>query len=263
MMMPSNKFKDHLRQGLNLFFALTQFIVPEFSKLTGIGRSISDMGSSNAPEMPMGYAFSIWFLIFSLALYYAVYQARPSQRNNPLCRKIGFFTAGTFCVSSVWMLCAQVLGDGWHLVALILVMQGFALTAFFGTVKSALESKTERWVIMPMTGLFAGWLTLAVFLNATSTITALTGGTLGFSHSVFALLTILPAAAAALFVIVKSKGNLWYTGAVLWGLVAIVLNDIYLTPSVFVGSVVTTIIVIVLCTLIFTRSHDRMAASPH
>jgi len=263
MIILTNKSKDRLRQGLNLFFAITQFIVPQFSKLTGIGRSISDMGSSNAPEMPMGYAFSIWFLIFALALYYSVFQARPSQRKNPLFRKIGFLTAGTFSVSSVWMLCAQILGDGWHLVALILVMQGFALAAFLETLKFSLESKTEKFIIMPMTALFAGWLTLAVFLNATSTITALTGGTLGLSHTVYAMFTLLPASAAALYVIIKSRGNGWYAGAVLWGLIAVLLNDIDQTPSVVVGSVVATLIVVVLCTLIFTRSHYRLAVSPH
>jgi hypothetical protein len=45
---------------------------------------------------PAGYAFAVWALIFALSLVYAVYGALRANRENPLLRRIGWYTAGAF-----------------------------------------------------------------------------------------------------------------------------------------------------------------------
>ena len=47
--------------------------------------------------MPAGYVFSIWGLIYLGLIAFAVYQALPSQRENPRLRSIG----GLFALASV------------------------------------------------------------------------------------------------------------------------------------------------------------------
>jgi hypothetical protein len=50
--------------------------------------------------VPAGYAFTIWSLIFTLSLGYAVWQALPSERENPLLRRVGWLTASVMAATS-------------------------------------------------------------------------------------------------------------------------------------------------------------------
>jgi hypothetical protein len=63
--------------------------------------AVVDVGP-RSPVEPAGYAFGIWGPIFALSLGYAVYQARPAQRRNPLLRRIGWWTAGAFLGTGMW-----------------------------------------------------------------------------------------------------------------------------------------------------------------
>jgi len=202
-----------------LTLAALQFPVSGFARMTGIGTPIDDIasrGSSLPPETPMGYAFGIWFVIFSLSVIYAWRLPSPL----PVTRQ-SLQLAGIFAASSLWMLSAQIFGDGWHLVFLILAMWFFSMQAFLSP-----ENQSGDIVTRAMLGLYAGWLSVAIFLNITST-TAGSFGTFGLSDTIYALFTLFPAAALALAVLFKSKGDLWYAGAVLWALHAVFVANVW------------------------------------
>ena len=59
-------------------------------------------GENPTLVVPGDYAFVIWTPIFLLALVYAVYQALPSNRENPLLRRVGWFSALTYFSNGVW-----------------------------------------------------------------------------------------------------------------------------------------------------------------
>ena len=116
---------NYFRQILNVLFAMTQVFAPFFSEFTGIGRTIEAQAAADPvtnPEVPAGYTFSIWFIIFVLSLIYAIYQVLPHQRENKLFQRIGGLTAISFFLSTAWMLIVQIFGDGWVLVAIIILM---------------------------------------------------------------------------------------------------------------------------------------------
>jgi hypothetical protein len=77
--------RDVVRRVANVVGAVFQILVPI---MTGpaIGR-VSDANST--PVVPADYAFMICSPIFLLCLAYAVYQALPANRGNPLLRRIG------------------------------------------------------------------------------------------------------------------------------------------------------------------------------
>jgi hypothetical protein len=59
-------------------------------------------GENPTLVVPGDYAFVIWTPIFLLALVYAVYQALPSNRENPLLRRVGWFSALAYFSNGVW-----------------------------------------------------------------------------------------------------------------------------------------------------------------
>jgi hypothetical protein len=209
-----------LRQTLNILFAVTQFFVPFFSQLTGIGQSIEtqagkDMATS--PEVPADYAFGIWFVIFILSAIYAIYQALPSQRENQLFKRIGWWIAAAFFLNTAWMLIVQISGDGWPLAVIIILMLISTLRAFFGLIQDRkLFTGFDRFIMAPLLGLFSGWLSVAAFLNTASVFKASRFHTFGLSIDLFAVVTLIFAAVMALKIIVNTRGNLWYGGTILW-----------------------------------------------
>lgn len=212
--------------------AVMQFIASGFSRITGLGRpveSISMRGGLQPPEVPAGYAFGIWFVIFSLGLAYAIWYATKG-RDDSLGRAVSVPACVIFALSCLWMLAAQLLGDGWYLVFLILMMWAASMMAFLPLRAACALSTVGRGVIHPMLGLYAGWLSLAIFLNITAT-TANTFGTFGLTPSAYAFLSLLPAAALAGIALMRTKGDLWYAAAVFWGLHGIVVANLWLNTE--------------------------------
>src|SRR5918997_2547335 len=89
---------DAARQAANLAGALFQIGAPVLTN-EAVGRISAENGSL---VVPADYAFSIWGLIFLLCLAYAVYQALPANRESPLLRRVGPFSAGAFLFNGLW-----------------------------------------------------------------------------------------------------------------------------------------------------------------
>ena len=83
--MSKGAWRDVVRQVANVAGAIFQIAVPVFT-----GPAVGRVSAENPTlVVPADYAFVIWTPIFLLALIYAVYQALPANRENPLLRKIG------------------------------------------------------------------------------------------------------------------------------------------------------------------------------
>ncbi len=247
---------DFFRQLLNLFGAVAQFLVP-LLPLIGIGKNVGAQVASNvvlSPEVPAGYAFSLWFVIFTLAFVYAVYQALPAQRENKLFRTIGWWTASSFLLSSLWMVVVQMVGDVWFLLVIIVAMFFCALKAF----DLFLQSQEQQFffnyaVTSPFLGLFSGWLSLAVLLSIASVIKRSSLHTLGLTHDGFALVILCAAMMVALYVLIRSRGNFWYSSALVWGLAGIVVANFFRPGHLVVCGVAGVFCCLVIFLLVYLR----------
>ncbi len=224
---------DRLRQILNLVLAVAQFAAPGFHAVTGIGGPIGRRaidGGFLPPEQPAGWAFSIWFPIFILGLAYAVHQALPSERENPVYRRIGTATAAMFAAGTFWMLWTQIFGSSVVLLPLIYAMYAATMVASAGLSGFALEGRLPR-LLPVLLGLQGGWLTAAVMLNTTSVVRGSIAEPFGLSMSLYALATLLPATVLAMATILARRANGWFVFAFGWALVAIAFTNIVTQPN--------------------------------
>ncbi len=217
------------RRSANLLLALSLFPASSFAVWSGIGRPVGDIGRVHgfAPETPAGYAFGIWGLIFSLWLIYAVRQALPAYRNHDLYIRIGWATAGASLLNSIWMVLAQAIGNGWWLVMVIWAILACALVAFFRTL--AMGDRLDRfdqWIVLPMTGVLAAWLSAAVWLNMSSYIRLIDASRLGLSTTAFALVVLACATVFSWSILAKARGNLFYGLTTLWALAGIIVANV-------------------------------------
>src|SRR3712207_3769617 len=224
---------DIARQVTVVVGALFQVVAGAGGMVFGLDiPRVADENSSLV--VPADYAFIIWNPIFLLAFAYAVYQALPSKRTDPLLRKIGWFAALGFFSNGLWELLyptrqyvlAQLVFFG------ILAGAGVVyLIAQRGIRAGATPSnRVERWLIAPAFGLFFGWVTAAILVGFVGTLVAVgvfAGGT--GEALVGALLLILGGLVASAVLLISRggplQGTVTYGVAVLWALVGVIVNQ--------------------------------------
>jgi hypothetical protein len=213
---------SHLRTILNLVLPLLQPVVGALPVL-GLGMTMGQMSAaSETPVTPAAYAFAIWAPIFLLAIVWGIWQALPAGRDSVAARRLGWPLAGAFACSNLWMLLAQATGNGWHLVVVILLFLACALAAFFMARSEPPVGWPDAWVIAPLTGLLAGWVSAATFANIAGA--ARISGAIepdGAAGTLAAVLILLAAGGFALGVLWVGRGAPWYAAAFAWALAAI------------------------------------------
>ena len=164
-----------------------------------------------------GYAFSIWGPIFLLDVVFGIAQARVRAADARL-RRIRVLTAGGFALTSLWMV---VFTLQWFWMALAIIWA--SLACMLGAAWLAAHTRTHPrgpwWQHLPLS-LHAGWVSLAVFLNVAQVVVAFrllpVDAMLPWTLVLFALAGVL-----LLVVVVRLRGNLWYTLAAVWGLLGV------------------------------------------
>ncbi len=197
--------------------------------------AISEVTGERAPLIePAPYAFSIWGLIFALSLAYAGYQALPANRENPLLRNVGWFTAGAFACTGLW---SVFVPERQLLLALaMLAVVVFCLAFVYRRVVDAAGGRVlgrgERWLVALPVGVFLGWITAANLVSISSEVVRLglvsSSGGAGEAVLGAALLLLGGVLAAAVVLAGKAgpvQGYLAYGATILWALVAIVVQQ--------------------------------------
>lgn len=236
---------DSRRQILVIATAIAQSVAPAMPAL-GFGISVGARDGAASPlEVPAGYAFSIWGVIFLLGLIYAVMQALPSAKDNSLYRDIGTKAWMLFGLSTAWMVVAQLNGPNMILAVIIVVMLVIAIRI----IVTARDDRgdTGRLIVIPLFGLYAGWLTLATALNISGVLRDFEIAPFGLPDWQYASGVLLAATLVAIPVLRRLRSLIWYAAAAIWGLVAIIVKDLPMgPPEGYVGVVAGGIVLVLL-----------------
>jgi hypothetical protein len=231
---------DAARQAANLAGALFQIGAPVLTS-ESVGRISAENGTL---VVPADYAFSIWGLIFLLCLAYAAYGALPANRESPLLRRVGWFSGGAFLLNGLWeilfparqFLFAQVV------IVAIFVCAAVAYLRIARRERGVL-SAGERWLVALPLGLLFGWITAATLVSFATTFVALGLLNGGIGEAILGATLLLTGSLIASAVLLAGEtappqGYLAYAAAVLWALVAVVVNQ-------YDASVLTTVAALV------------------
>ena len=173
---------DVIRQSANIialvvtiFFNVLAVTLPLAGRTT---EAIAD--SFRVLVIPAGYVFSIWSLIYTALAVFVVYQALPSQRDNPRLRRVGYLFVASCAFNVLWLFAWHNLQIGLSLVlmlalltSLILIYErlGIGKGKAPGTNPSSTDvsntnmSRAEAWAVRAPFSLYLGWITVATVTN--------------------------------------------------------------------------------------------------
>jgi hypothetical protein len=201
---------------LSIVFAASPFLVQDFA---GFDPNQFPVPQDNPPVQPAGYAFAIWGIIYGwlvIGLGWGLVNARRDAQwhdmRKPLCVSLA--------VGSGWLAVA-VLSPIWASV-LIWVMLLSALVALFVTPVS-----DQTWAAWPV-GLYAGWLSAASCVS----LGLLAAGYGWMDQTTAALVFVGLAILIGGFVQGALGRTPTYGIAVIWALVAVVVQNIESAPMV-------------------------------
>ena len=222
----SNSVKILLLQSLNvLAFAVTVIVNALASSLALNGVTTAEVSDLYFTLVtPAGYVFSIWGVIYTLLLLFAVFQALPSQREKPFLQQINVL----FVLSSVFNVAWLFL---WHydqivlsvVLMLALLATLIAIYMRLGIGKTSVALKERTFVRLPFS-VYLGWITVATIANVSSALRSIRWDGFGLLNDTWAVLVIVVALLITLAVIVTRK-DVAYSLVLVWALVGIAVNQ--------------------------------------
>jgi translocator protein len=252
-----------LRQWSVVALAIAQVVVSGLASTGLIGGVDTGELSDRYPTLvvPAGYTFAIWGPIFLLCIIYAVYQALPSQRDNPLLRAVGWWSAAAFAGNTVWIVVFQ--NQLFLLAELIIVAILVSLAAAFiavGRLGRPL-TRAEQWFAMAPLGLLFGWITVANVASAAQTLVATGWNGWGIGEVQWSIALLLLGGVFALVVTARSA-NVAYVVAAVWGLGGIIANHWSSTLPIGITAASLIVALVLVLAVAWTRRRGRSTHAP-
>lgn len=217
--------KDVTRQWANVIATVVTIVINILANALPIGgRTTGEVSDSFAVYfVPAGYVFSIWGIIYLGVGLFAIYQALPAQRENPLLRRLGYWYVAASVANSIWIFMWHNLLFGWtmvFMVALLVSLIGAYLSLGIGRY---VVRKIERWIVYLPFSIYLGWITVATVANATNALDFYGWGGWGVSPELWAAIMLVVATAVGVLMSV-TRGDIAFTGVLVWAFVGIAVK---------------------------------------
>ena len=210
--------------------------------------------------VPAGYVFSIWGLIYIGLIAYAIYQALPSQRQNPRLRAVGWAVVLGGLANSAWIFL-------WHyeqfpltLIAMLTLLISLIVTYLrLGIGRTAVPA-AEKWAVRLPFSIYLGWITVATVANVTSLLDYLKWDRFGIAPEIW--MGIVLAAVLVIAVLMNfTRRDVGYALVILWALAGISLKHAAV-PAVAIPTWITFgLVALTLVVAYFLRQPGQKASA--
>ncbi|MFN2232129.1 MAG: TspO/MBR family protein [Anaerolineae bacterium] len=214
--------KDTVRQTVVVLATLATIAVNFLANalpLNGLNTGqISD--SFNVYFVPAGYVFSIWGLIYVALIAYSIYQALPSQRENPQLRSIGYIYVLASAANIAWIFFWHYQIFGATIVAMLTLLLSLIAIYLRLDIGRQRAELAQRWTVNIPFSIYLGWITVATIANVTDVLDYVGWGGFGIAPQTWAAIMI---AVGTLVTIAVSltRGDIAYVAVIVWAFVGI------------------------------------------
>lgn len=225
---PSRPREDLVRQGVVLVGALVAIAAAFWGSGATGGADQQEVGdgalaADATPVAPGSPAFSIWSVIYTGLLLYALWQALPAQRTRELHRRIGWWVLASLVLNAVWITVVQVglLGASVPVIVALLVVLVVVMVRLVRRGRA--DGRLEAVVVDGTAGLYLGWVCVATIANVAAVLASA-----GFTDppagpDVWSVVALGLAGMVGVLLAVWTRGRLAVAAAIVWGLVWVAL----------------------------------------
>ncbi|WP_182112243.1 MULTISPECIES: tryptophan-rich sensory protein [unclassified Actinotalea] len=175
------------------------------------------LSATATPVAPGSPAFSIWSVIYTGLLAYAVWQVLPAQRTDARQRRTGWLAAASMLLNAAWIGVVQA-GILWLSVAVIVALLVVLVLLMTVLREVPPRSRLETLVVDGTFGLYLGWVTIATIANTAAALAASDVGELGLGATGWSVVLLAAAAAIGLAYALWTRGRIAVALALAWGL---------------------------------------------
>jgi hypothetical protein len=162
-------------------------------------------------------AFSIWSVIYTGMLAYAIWQLLPAQRTDARHRRIGYAVAASLVLNALWIGVVQLDLLGLSLPVIVVLLAVLAWL-FVQLRRMPPKNLVDTIVTDGSIGLYLGWVVVATAANATAVLAAADFSGWGLSDETWAVIVIAAAAAVGVGLAVWGRGRIAPMLSLCWGL---------------------------------------------
>ncbi len=194
-------------------------IVEVVAPLVTINGPGSSPASGSGPDLlitPVGWAFSIWGVIYTLAIVQAV--AVLVHGAHTISRRLQIDLIVLYLGGALWIALAG-LDNSYATAAALLLMFVAAVDAVLTTAREPIAPRWLSVLTHASVGLYAGWVTAAFFLNVSTAL--VDAGPVEADELAWQLVVLVIAAVVLLTVLVRTRGIVAYAAAGVWAMIGI------------------------------------------
>jgi hypothetical protein len=192
-------------------------------------------------------AFSIWSVIYTGMLAYAIWQLLPAQRTDARHRRIGYAVAASLVLNALWIGVVQLDLLGLSLPVIVVLLAVLAWL-FVQLRRMPPKNLVDTIVTDGTVGLYLGWVCVATAANLTAALVATGFDGWGIDPEAWAIAVIAVAGLVGVALAIWDRGRIAPTLSLAWGLawVAIArLTDAPASTATGIAAIVAVAAVIV------------------
>jgi hypothetical protein len=173
--------------------------------------------------VPAGYVFSIWGLIYLGLIAYAVFQALPSQRENPRLMAISGWFMISCAANVVWLFLWHYERFAFTLPAMIIILICLIVVYLRLDMGKKQGSTAEKWCARIPFSIYLGWITVATIANTTQYLYYIRWNGWGISPEAWAVIMLAVATLVA-GMVSYTRRDVAYSLVLVWAFVGIALK---------------------------------------
>ncbi|MGQ4646952.1 TspO/MBR family protein [Lyngbya aestuarii] len=221
--------RDPLKQIINLGAIIAAFVINVLANVAPLNElTIGEISNTLFREVqitPANYAFAIWGLIYLGLISLGIYQALPSQRQNPILQQIGYLLAASSLAQIIWVLFFQYRLFTLSLVAMLGILLPLIATYLRLGIGSRQVSWKDKCLVHHPVSIYLAWISVATIVNVALVLDNFAWSGWGITPQYWTVIMLIIGAAIAAAVIIQ-RSDIAYTLVIIWAFVAIAVRHV-------------------------------------
>jgi hypothetical protein len=246
-------------QILNVAAVISTIIMNALVNLLPLNGVNTGQVSDSYPNLftPPGYVFSIWGIIYSLAIIFMVYQARPSQRNEYYLSEIGVFYFLSAVLNISWLFIFHYSYGVpsvylFSVIVLLLLLVDLILIYLRLGIGAKEVTTTERIAVHLPFSVYLGWISLASIASVASALNVLSPNIPVTMQAYGAAFMLVVALILSILMIYQRK-DYAFGLVVIWASIGIAIKQMEMI-AIYSAAVMAAVVVAAAIIIVFFRS---------